>query len=49
MTALLPMTEAWKHISYAADTGQVQLSDQIDFHGRILFRLLVKPVILFHI
>lgn len=30
-----------------ADTGQVQLSDQIDFHGHILFCLLVKPVILF--
>lgn len=31
-----------------ADTGQVQLSDQTDFHGHVLFCLLVKPVILFH-
>lgn len=32
-----------------ADTGQVQLSDQSDFYGHILFCFLVKLVILFHI
>lgn len=42
---LLTGADAWK----CAGMGRTQLYDKTDFHSDILFSLLVKPLLLFHI